>query len=221
LVIGIWLLVIKIKMAYLLGPKEKRSRALGENLFLKAERSTTSKSAYLRRPYRPGVHGKRRSALSEYGLQLREKQKVKLVYGLRERQLKRYVENALKEKTSTPEALARILETRLDSVVFRMGFAPSRSISRALVSHGHFAVNGRRTTIPSQALRPGDKVTILQRSFEKAFMERIRQHLKRYEPPKWLSVDKQALEGTLVRWPTLEELQLPYNLGRLIEFYSK
>lgn len=208
-------------MAYVLGPKEKRSRALGENLFLKAERSATSKSAYLRRSYRPGVHGKRRRQLSEYGAQLHEKQKLKLAYGLRERQLVRYFKQALKEKLSTPEALAKILETRLDSVVFRMGFAPSRSIARALVSHGHFAVNGRRTNIPSYALRPGDKVALQPRSSRKAFVERIRQHLKRYDPPKWLSVDKEAMAGTLVRLPSLEELQIPYNLGRIIEFYSK
>jgi small subunit ribosomal protein S4 len=190
-------------------------------LFLKAERSATSKSAYLRRSYRPGVHGKRRRQLSEYGLQLQEKQKLKLVYGLKERQLARYFANALKEKTSTPEALARILETRLDSVVFRMGFAPSRSIARSLVSHGHFTVNGRRTNVPSHALRPGDKVALRAQSASKMFVERIRQHLKRYDAPKWLAVEKEALEGTLVRWPALEELQVPYHLGRIIEFYSK
>lgn len=208
-------------MAYVLGPKEKRSRALGENLFLKAERSATSKSAYLRRSYRPGMHGKRRRQFSEYGLQLHEKQKIKLAYGLRERQLMRYFANALKEKTSTPAALARILETRLDSVVFRMGFAPSRSIARSLVSHGHFAVNGRRTNIPSHVLRPGDKVMLRPQSAQKSFVERIRQHLKRYDAPNWLAVEKETLGGSVVRWPGLEELQIPYNLGRIIEFYSK
>ncbi len=208
-------------MAYLLGPKEKKSRALGENLFLKAERSASPKSAYLRRPYRPGVHGKTKRQLSEYGLQLQEKQKLKLVYGLRERQLKRYFKNALKEKTATAEALARILETRLDSVVFRMGFAPSRSIARSLVSHGHFLVNGRRSNIPSHVIEPGDKVSLRPQSINKSFVEQIRQHLKRYQIPQWLEVDKESLQGKLVRWPTFEELKLPFNFGRIIEFYSK
>lgn len=133
----------------------------------------------------------------------------------------RYFANALKEKTSTPAALARILETRLDSVVFRMGFAPSRSIARSLVSHGHFAVNGRRTNIPSHVLRPGDKVMLRPQSAQKSFVERIRQHLKRYDAPNWLAVEKETLGGSVVRWPGLEELQIPYNLGRIIEFYSK
>lgn len=208
-------------MAYLLGPKEKRSRALGENLFLKTERSATSKSAYLRRSYRPGMHGKRRRTLSEYGVQLAEKQKVKLVYGLRERQLARYFKTALKQKTPTPEALARLLETRLDSVVFRMGLAPSRSFARSLVSHGHFTVNGRRVTIPSAALRQGDVVGVRPESAGKAFVERLRQDLKRPSAPEWLSVDKEKLSGTVRRLPKLEELQLPFNLSRIVEFYSK
>jgi small subunit ribosomal protein S4 len=208
-------------MAYLIGPKEKRSRALGENLFLKAERSAGAKSAFLRRPYRPGVHGKTRRPLSEYALQLREKQKIKLVYGLRENQFKRYVKQALKDKTSTPEALVRILESRLDSVVFRMGFAPSRSIARHLVSHSHFSVNGRSTNIPSYTLRPGDVVALKVNSCQKKFVDMIKHHLKRYEPPRWVSIDKEKLEGKFLRYPTLQELQLPYNIGRVIEFYSK
>lgn len=208
-------------MAYILGPKEKRSRSVGENLFLKAERSTTSKSAYLRRSYRPGMHGKKRRKISAYGSELLEKQKVKLVYGLRERHLERYFEQALSEKTSTPDALARILESRLDSIAFRMGLAPSRSIARAIVSHGHLTVNGRRSNAPSHVLRAGDRVAIRQKSTSKAFIEKINQHLKRYEPPNWLSVDKNNLTGEILRLPSLEELQLPYNFGRIVEFYSK
>ncbi|MFN7088627.1 MAG: 30S ribosomal protein S4, partial [Candidatus Paceibacteria bacterium] len=128
-------------MAYLLGPKEKKSRALGVNLFLKAERSASQKSAMIRRPYRPGMHGKVRRGLSEYGYQLQEKQKLKLTYGLREAQLKNYVRRALSAKDITAtEALSRLLETRLDSLVFRAGFAPSRSVARSIVSHGHIAV---------------------------------------------------------------------------------
>lgn len=209
-------------MAYVLGPKEKKSRAVGDNLFLKAERSATSKSAFLRRSYRPGAHGKkRRRQISEYGAELLEKQKVKLVYGLRERHLERYFEQALGKKLSTPEALARLLETRLDSVAFRAGLALSRSTARSFASHGHFTVNGRRTNVPSHALRIGDRIAVRRESISKTFVEKIRQHLKRYEPPEWLKVDKEALTGEVVRFPGLEELQLPYNIGRVIEFYSK
>jgi len=208
-------------MAYLLGPKEKKSRGVGENLFLKAERSATSKSAFLRRPYRPGVHGKSRRQISEYGAQLAEKQKLRLVYGLRERQLKRYYKEALKEKLSTPEALARKLEMRLDSVVFRAGFSASRSIARSMVSHGHFTVNGRRVDIPSHSLRPGDIVAIRRESVGKKPLENIRQHLKRYTVPAWLAVDKDKISAKIQRWPNLEELKIPFNLNLIIEFYSK
>lgn len=209
------------RMAYLRGPKEKKSRAVGENLFLKAERSATSKSAYLRRPYRPGVHGKRRRQLSEYGVQLLEKQKLRLVYGLTERQLKRYLGEALKERLVTAEALARKLETRLDSIVFRMGFVPSRSVARSLVSHGHFAVNSRRITIPSFRVKPGDAVSIRQRSANAKFVDEIRVRIKRYEPPSWLSVEKEKFQGEVLRWPSLEELKIPHNLNLIVEFYSK
>ncbi|MBI2633822.1 MAG: 30S ribosomal protein S4 [Parcubacteria group bacterium] len=141
-------------MPYLLGPKEKKSRALGTNLFLKAERSTSQKSAMVRRPYRPGAHGKRRRGLSEFGIELHEKQKVRLTYGMRERQFEKYVEKAMSQKTVTSqEALARLLETRIDSLVFRAGLAPSRSIARFLVSHGHIVVDGRRADIPSLLFR--------------------------------------------------------------------
>jgi small subunit ribosomal protein S4 len=208
-------------MAYLLGPKEKRSRALGENLFLKTERSATIKSAFLRRSYRPGSHGKKRRQISEHGIALVEKQKVKLVYGLRERHLERYFKQALGEKVSTPEALARILETRLDSVVFRMGLAPSRSMARSFVSHGHFTVNERRVNIPSRAMQPGDRVAMRSESSNKTFIDKIRQNLKRHEPQAWLKVNKESLSGEITRWPTLEELQFPHNFGRIVEIYSK
>jgi small subunit ribosomal protein S4 len=159
--------------------------------------------------------------MSEYAMQLAEKQKVKLVYGLRERQLRRYFREALKEKQATPQALAIALERRLDSVVFRMGLAPSRSVARSLVSHGHFMVNGRRVTIPSYALRQGDVVMLRPESQKKAFVERIRQNLKRATVPPWLTVDPQNLSGTVKRLPTADELKLPFDLSRIVEFYSK
>jgi small subunit ribosomal protein S4 len=209
-------------MAYLLGPKEKRSRALSENLFLKAERSASQKSGMIRRPTRPGMHGKRRRALSEYGQQLLEKQKVKLTYGLRERQWRNYVLDAIRQRQMTAQDyLVRELETRLDSVVFRLGVVPSRSIARQVVSHGHIAVNGRRVTIPSFQLRPGDEVSIAESSRGKKIFESINTTLKKYEPPKWLSFDKEKLAGKVLSWPVTEELKLPFNLALVIEFYSR
>jgi len=209
-------------MAYLLGPKEKRSRSLGTNLFLKAERSSTQKSAMVRRPYRPGRHGKRRRPLSEFGLQLAEKQKVKLTYGLRERQFEKYVAEALADKQlTTAEALARLLETRLDSLVFRAGFAPSRSIARIIVSHGHIFVNGRRVDIPSLALRPGDSFAIRPGSRNKKLFENLSNYLKKFEPPAWLAVDKENLTAKMLNWPTIDKLNLPFNLPLVVEFYSR
>lgn len=208
-------------MAYLRGPKEKRSRAVGENLFLKTERSTTSKSAYLRRSYRPGMHGKRRRTRSEFGTQLIEKQKLRLIYGLKEQQLRRYVEDARRKKLVTAEALGRNLEARLDSTVFRMGLAPSRSIARFLVSHGHFAINSMKVTIPSRQVRPGDIISMRLSDRNAKLVEQIRQHIKRYEPPAWLSLEKEKLVGKVLRWPSREDIKISQNLNLIIEFYSK
>lgn len=209
-------------MAYLLGPKEKRSRALGVNLFLKAERSASQKSAMVRKPYRPGMHGKRRRSLSEYGLQLSEKQKVKLTYGLRERQLAKYVREALRQKAqTTTDALARYLETRLDSLIFRAGLAPARSIARELVSHGHVVVDGKRVDIPSMQLKLGKAFGIRPESKNKKVFQNLPNYLKKYEPPAWLLVDKEHWTAKLKEWPTLEGLHFPFNLSLVIEFYSR
>jgi len=209
-------------MAFLLGPKEKKSRALGENLFLKAERSQSQKSAMVRRAYRPGMHGKMRRSLSEYGEQLSEKQKLKLSYGLREQQLARYVEESLsQQKLPAADALIRALETRVDNAVFRLGLAPARSIARSLVSHGHIMVNGRRADIPSMHVRPGDAISIRPESQKKKAFEGIDARLKKYQPPSWLALDPKSLTGTLTGWPTAEEARLPFSISLILEFYSR
>lgn len=209
-------------MAFLLGPKEKKSRAVGENLFLKAERSQSQKSAMVRRPSRPGMHGRARRSLSEYGLQLLEKQKLKWSYGLRERQLENYIDRALSQnKLSSSEALVRFLETRLDNVVFRMGLAPSRSVARALTSHGHFLVSGRRVNLPSFAVRPGDTVSIRPGSRSKKMFEGLGERLKKYSPPKWLVLDKEALSGKVASWPTPDEAKVSFDISLILEFYSR
>ncbi len=209
-------------MPYLLGPKEKKSRALGTNLFLKAERSTSQKSAMVRRPYRPGAHGKRRRGLSEFGIELHEKQKVRLTYGMRERQFEKYVEEAMSQKTVTSqEALARLLETRIDSLVFRAGLAPSRSIARFLVSHGHIVVDGRRADIPSLQLKPGQSFGIRPESKEKKLFSNLPTYLKKYQAPEWLLLDKENWRAELKDWPSLDQLHSPFDLALVLEFYSR
>ncbi|MBI1975083.1 MAG: 30S ribosomal protein S4 [Parcubacteria group bacterium] len=209
-------------MSFVLGPKEKKSRALGENLFLKGERSQSQKSAMVRRPFRPGMHGKSRRTLSEYGLQLAEKQKVRLSYGLREKQFAKYIASALAQsKVPGQEALVRFLESRLDNVVFRAGLAQSRSVARVVVSHGHVTVNGRRADLPSLSLRPGDLVGIRLQSKSKKIFGGLEERLKKYGPPKWISLDKKELSAKVVTWPTPDETKLPFNIPLILEFYSR
>jgi len=209
-------------MVFVRGPKERNSRALGENLMLKASRSTGPKSALIRKPYRPGMHGKRRRRLSEYGTQLVEKQKVKLSYGLTEKNMRAYVEGAMRTKTVTaPEQLVRRLEMRLDNAVFRAGLAASRSVARQLVSHGHIWVNGRRANIPSQQLRLGDMLAIRPQSREKKIFEDLTVRLKKYEAPTWLSLDSEKIETKVMAYPTSEDAQVKADLALVIEFYSR
>ncbi|KKS06360.1 MAG: 30S ribosomal protein S4 [Parcubacteria group bacterium GW2011_GWB1_41_4] len=152
-------------MPFVFGPKERKSRALGENLFLKAERSASQKSAMVRRAYPPGMHGKRRRTLSEYNMQLREKQKLRFFYGLQEKRMKDYAELARKSrKISASEFLFRVLELRLDSALFRSGLALSRSVARQVVSHGHLMLNGRKVNVPSISLKLGDEVYLREGS---------------------------------------------------------
>ena len=209
-------------MVFVRGPKERNSRALGENLMLKATRSSSQKSALIRKPYRPGMHGKRRRMLSEYGTQLAEKQKVKLSYGLMEKNMRAYVEDAMRSKTvTTPEQLVRKLEMRLDNAVFRAGLAISRSMARQFVSHGHIWVNGRRANIPSQQLRLGDMLAIRPQSRDKKIFEDLTARLKKYEAPTWLGLDSEKIEAKVVAYPTPEDAQVKADLSLVIEFYSR
>ncbi|MBI2588013.1 30S ribosomal protein S4 [Candidatus Azambacteria bacterium] len=202
-------------------PKGKKARALGENLFLKGSRDLSPKAAVLRRPYRPGVHGKaRRRAPSEYGLQLREKQKVKLSYGVEERQFRRYFE-AAKGHGNAGELLLEKLERRLDNVVFRLGFALSRSIARQYVSHGHVFVNGRAVTIPSYEVAVGEEITLKPKVKETPMFQEQLLTLKKAEPPAWLSLDKETLGGKVIGRPTPDIVQTPFNFQRIVEHYSR
>ncbi len=204
------------------GPKEKLSRKVGENLALKAERSLSPKSAFLRKPYRPGMHGKRmRRGLSEFGTQLLEKQKVRFVYGVGERQFKNYFMKAKAAKGITGNLLMSLLEKRLDNTVFRAGLAASRTIARQLVSHGHFLVNGKRVTIPSYDVRTGDVITIRPQSRQKMIFTALPEKLKKHEAPPWILLDKKTYEVKIKSDPDTEGVAQNFNISSIIEYYSR
>ena len=211
-------------MPFVSGPKERKSRALGENLFLKAERSGSQKSGMTRRPYPPGMHGnrKRRRNLSEYGVQLKEKQKLRLFFGLQEKQMKRYAQTAKhSKKTSAPEALFRLLESRIDSAIFQSGLAPSRSVARQMTTHGHLGLNGRRVNVPSIALKIGDEVSVRESSKNKKIFENVQDRLKKYESPTWIEMDKEKLSFKFKAFPNLEEAKMNFNIPLVVEYYSR
>lgn len=204
------------------GPKEKLSRKVGENLALKAERSLSPKSAFLRKPYRPGMHGKRmRRGLSEFGTQLLEKQKVRFVYGVGEKQFKNYFMKAKAAKGITGNLLLAMLEKRLDNTVFRAGLAASRNIARQLVSHGHFLVNGKRVNIPSYEVGSGNLITIRPQSKQKMIFAALPEKLKKYEAPSWIDLDKKTYEVKIKSDPNTEDVAQNFNISSIIEYYSR
>lgn len=196
-------------------------RREGTKLFLKGTRCYTEKCAFERRKYPPGQHGQNKSKLSDYGLQLREKQKVKRIYGVMEKQFKNYFEKATKMKGVTGENLLKLLEKRLDNVVYRMGFAINRRQARQLVRHGFVTVNGRRVDIPSYLVRPGDIIEITQAGKQ---LEIIKESLALAEQrgfPQWLEVNVEEMKGKFLRLPEKEEIALPVQEQLIVEFYSK
>ncbi|OHB21686.1 MAG: 30S ribosomal protein S4 [Parcubacteria group bacterium RIFCSPLOWO2_01_FULL_48_18] len=201
-------------------PKEKKSRAVGTNLFLKGERSFSPKSAVVKKPYPPGVHGKkRRRRVSEYGQQLIEKQKIKWSYGLREAQFKNYFKEASRAHGATGELMMQKLELRLDNVVYRLGFAISRSVGRQLVSHGHILVNDKKVMIPSYQVKPGDVVLIRPQSRGIKPFEDLAVRLQKYEPPEWLRVAKDSCSGKVIKLPPFAESV--FDMGLVVDFYSR
>jgi len=199
--------------------REKRERSLGTKLFLKPHRCSSPKCATIRRPSRPGAHGKsRRRAPSEYGTQLQEKQKFQFIYGLRESQLRNIFKTALRNPEATGEALVRLLELRLDNVVYRLGFAPSRSVARQFVGHGHIHVNGRKVTIPSYRARIGDIISVRKESSELILFRELNETLKGYTLPQWV-VHEGALSGKVVGTP--HEFDLPLDVNLVVDYYSK
>jgi small subunit ribosomal protein S4 len=196
-------------------------RREGTKLFLKGDRCFTPKCGIERRSYPPGQHGQGRARFSDYGVQLREKQKVKRMYGLLERQFARTMERATAMKGRSGENLLMLLERRLDSVVFRMGFATSRAEARQLVRHGHFLVDGRKATIPSMLVRPGSKVSVRERSRKIARIAGALETLEGRAVPRWLETDKESFEGTVKALPTREDITLPIQEQLIVELYSR
>lgn len=203
-------------------PKCRQCRREGVKLFLKGDRCLTLKCAIERRNFPPGVHGQgQRKKTSDYGLQMREKQKARRTYGVLERQFRGYYWKAIRQKGMTGENLLRMLEMRLDNLVYRMGFAASRAQSRQLVLHRHLAVNGRTVTIPSYQCRAGDIVTVRGSSKE---LDVIKVAVESRDPNStvsWLSVDKAKLTGTLVAVPSRADIPVPLNEQLIVELYSK
>ncbi|OGD38214.1 30S ribosomal protein S4 [Candidatus Azambacteria bacterium RIFCSPLOWO2_01_FULL_37_9] len=200
--------------------KCKICRRAGEKLFLKGDRCFSQKCAMVRNATKPGVHGKSRSNLSEFGIQLREKQKARFAYNLSEKQFKNYV-TKISQKRGTGDALISKLERRLDNVVYRLGFAGSRSIANQAVGHGHFYINGRKMDIPSYEARIGDVIEIRPNSKNSAAFKDLKETLKKYNPPSWLSLDKENLKGEMKSLPAKEDLAVPFNLNLIIEYYSR
>ncbi|MBI5079384.1 30S ribosomal protein S4 [Candidatus Wolfebacteria bacterium] len=201
-------------------PKEKKERSLGVKLFLKAERCNSPKCVMVRRAYRPGIHGKkRRRTPSEYGQQLMEKQRIKTSYGLREAQFSKIVYKAFSKGGGIGETILDILERQLFNVVFRLGFASSRFIARQFVSHGHFLVNGKKVSISSYAVRVGDVISIKPASKQLLIFKDLSDNIKKYEPPHWLAVDKEKLEGRIKSLP--RDIETGFDINLIIDYYSK
>jgi len=204
-----------------LDAKCRQCRREGEKLFLKGEKCFTDKCAIERRNYPPGQHGQKNTRLSGYGVQLREKQKIRRIYGLLERQFRKTYQNAARAKGVTGEALLQQLEGRLDSVVYRMGFGASRTEARQIVRHNAITVNGKRVNVPSFQCRPGDVIEVVQAAKEQLRVKGAAEAAESRGLPEWLEVDTKALKGTFKARPQRTELPSTINESLVVELYSK
>lgn len=208
-------------MARYTGPSCRLCRRENTELFLKGERCYTDKCAIKRRNYPPGQHGQGRSKTSDYGVQLREKQKVRRIYGILENQFRGYFERADRLKGVTGENLLFLLERRLDNIVYRLGFASSRIEARQLVRHGHFTLNGRKVTIPSIQVKTGDVVELREKSRKVAAINESLEAVVRRGIPQWLELDKGAFKGSVKTLPVREDITMPIQEQLIVELYSK
>jgi small subunit ribosomal protein S4 len=203
------------------GAKCRLCRREGAKLFLKGDRCFTDKCAYERRPYAPGQHGRIRKKMSDYAVQLREKQKVRRMYGILEEQFRAYFQRADMKKGVTGDNLLIFLERRMDNVVYRMGFANSRNQARQLVRHGVFTLNGRRVTVPSIQVKTGDVVGVREQNRNSPIIKEAQQVIARRGCPAWVEGDGEALKGKVNALPTREDIQFPINEHLIVELYSK
>jgi small subunit ribosomal protein S4 len=204
------------------GPVCRLCRRENLKLFLKGDRCYTDKCAFERRSYAPGQHGQRRGGkISDYGIQLREKQKLKRIYGVLERQFRRYYSKAERQKGITGTNLLILLERRLDNIVYRMGFASSRDQARQLARHSHFTVGGRKVNIPSYPVKVGEVIEVREKSRKIPFIVEAMETVVRREIPPWLEVDPDNFRGLIKAFPNREELTMPINEQLIVELYSK
>ncbi|WP_282000349.1 30S ribosomal protein S4 [Geotalea uraniireducens] len=208
-------------MARYTGPSCRLCRRENMELYLKGERCFTDKCAIKRRNYPPGQHGQGRPKVSNYGVQLREKQKVRRIYGILEKQFRGYFEEADRLKGVTGENLLSLLERRLDNVVYRLGFASSRTEARILVRHNHFTVNGRKANIPSIQLKPGDVIQLKEKSRSVACINESLEAVVRRGIPQWLELEKDAFKGMVKSVPVREDITMPIQEQLIVELYSK
>jgi small subunit ribosomal protein S4 len=208
-------------MARYRGPVSRLCRREGMKLYLKGAKCYTKKCPFERRGTPPGQHGVRRRKMSDYGIQLREKQKMRRVYMVNERPFKRYFDTAESRPGVTGENLLRLLETRLDNVVFRMGFASSRAQARQLVGHRHFSVNGRATDIPSFHVREGDRIEVRDGSRKGEYFKSLKDSLAGAARPDWVEVDASRLAGTVTAMPRRDQMPLELNEQLVVEYYSR
>ncbi len=208
-------------MARYRGPVEKIERRFGVSLGLKGERRLAGKSALDKRPYGPGQHGQRRTKISEYGTQLREKQKAKFMYGLSEKQMHSLFDEAKRSQGNTGTNLIMLLEQRLDNVVYRMGFATTRRFARQLVNHGHVLVDGKRVDIPSYRVKPGQKIEINEKSKKNSQVVRAMELTNQTGLASWVDIDQAKVFGIFTRLPEREEVVIPVEERLIVELYSK
>ena len=212
-------------MARYTGPVCKLCRREGEKLFLKGERCFSPKCAMDKRAYPPGQHGRQaqwsRSRESDYGAQLRAKQKARRTYGVLEKQFRRYYRQAIKARGLTGLTLLQILESRLDNVIYRMNFASSRAQARQLVTHGHFLVNGRRTDVPSMQIKPGDVIQVREGSRSKTLIKDLMAMAEDKSAPDWITRNVKDMSGGIIRLPERAEIEANLNEQLIVEYYSR
>jgi len=203
------------------GPRCRLCRREGTKLFLKGDRCYSDRCAFERRSYAPGQHGQARIKVSDYGIRLREKQRVRRMYGIQEKQFRRYFDWADRQKGVTGTNLLVLLERRLDNVVYRLGFADSRAQARQLVTHRHFLVNGKMVNIPSYLVKVGDVIEVAEKSKEILPIKTAQEALARRGVPEWLELDAEKLKGTVKSFPERSHITMPIQEQLIVEFYSK